>query len=412
MRGQVYRFVNTYHNSMTTLRARHYQTGEVHDYTLTDGCITAIQSIGEGSGDLRLGQVAGHGIPLNAPAYFDLQINGGLGINFTSEQLTIENITTVVRQLAASGVAAFYPTVITSSADTINAACRSLATARHSSTELAAAIPGIHLEGPFISGDDGPRGAHPREFVQAVDTGKFARWQEAAEGMIRLVTLAPELPGAMAFIEQLVKQSIVVSIGHSAASPAIIRDAVKAGARLSTHLGNGCARQLPRHENLLWEQLACDALWASIIPDGHHLPWGFVQCIERCKTLDRLIITCDCSPLAGLPAGKYPAWDSTMEVLPEGKIILREQGVLAGSWDFTARCVEKFVAVRGLPFACVHRLASDQPRKLLGLSVPKLIVGQPADVIQVDEQGRLLQSFIRGEWMDSSNVLPPAAGAR
>lgn len=389
---------------MTKLRARHYQTGIVHDYVLEQG---RLASMATSSAECE---------EIIAPAYFDLQINGGLGINFTSDQLTLEQINTVVDRLAASGVATFYPTVITSSSATITAACRSLVQARRASPVLEQALPGIHLEGPFISAEDGPRGAHPREFVQTVDAAKFHRWQEAADGLIRLVTLAPELPGAIPFIELLVKQGIVVSIGHSAASPATIRDAVRAGARLSTHLGNGCARQLPRHENLLWEQLACDDLWASIIPDGHHLPWHFVQCVERCKTLDRMIITCDCSPLAGLPAGKYPAWDSTMEVLPEGKIILREQGVLAGSWDFTASCVEKYAQARGLSYAAVHRLASDQPKAVLGYPIPTLAVGQSSDVVvlRTDEQSivRHTRSFIRGQWHPySASARQPGAVA-
>ena len=388
------------------LRARHYQTGVVHQYHLVEGRIASREVVPDES----ISEII-------APAYFDLQINGGLGINFTSAELTTGSITQVIERLAASGVATCLATVITSSRETITSACRALVHARKTSPDIHAAIAGIHLEGPFISEVDGPRGAHPREFVQPVDAEQFGRWQDAAEGLIRLVTLAPELPGAIPFIEKLVQQGIVVSLGHSAALPAVIRDAVRVGARLSTHLGNGCARLLPRHENLLWEQLASDELWASIIPDGHHLPWRLVQCIERCKTLDRLILTSDCSPLAGLPAGVYPAWDSTMEVLPEGKIILREQGVLAGSWDFTARCVEKYAQARQLPFAVVHRLASDQPRRLLGYSVPTLEVGQPADflLLKQDADGtyRHQRSFIRGRWRDDpTSALPPVAAGR
>ena len=215
--------------------------------------------------------------------------------------------------------------------------------------------------------------------------------QEAAEGRIKLVTLAPEVPGAIKLIEHLAKHGIVVSIGHSQASPAVIREAIAAGARLSTHLGNGCARMLPRHENILWEQLAADSLSASIIPDGHHLPWNLVQCIHRCKTLDRLIITCDASPLAGLPPGRYSPWGSEVEITTEGKIVLSSQGVLAGSWDFTSACVEMMMENTGLSYALVHPLACDQPRRLLGLPVPTLGVGQPANLVLLnrDDSGVL-----------------------
>ena len=350
-----------------------------------------------------------------APAYFDLQINGGMGINFTSATLTQEEIERVAEICAAQGIAAFCPTVITASSETILAAMFALRQACEASQTLQEAMSCFHLEGPFISGEDGPRGAHPREHVRTVDIALFERWHEAAGGRIKLVTLAPEVPGAIRLIEQLVKQSIVVSIGHSQASPAVIREAIAAGAKLSTHLGNGCARVLPRHENILWEQLAADSLSASIIPDGHHLPWNLVQCIQRCKTLDRLIITCDASPLAGLPPGRYSPWGSEVEITSEGKIILSSQGVLAGSWDFTSACVEKMIANTGLSYAQVHPLACDQPRRLLGLPVPTLEVGQPANLVLLNREKsgamRHTTSIIGGKVIDRPQSAGPIGAA-
>src|SRR5205807_1149747 len=175
------------------------------------------------------------------------------------------------------------------------------------------AMPCFHLEGPYISAEDGPRGAHPLAQVRPPDLGEFQRIQEAADGNIRLVTLAPELPGALAFIDKLTAAGVVVAIGHTAASPATIRDAVSAGARLSTHLGNGSHAMLPRHDNYLWEQLAADELWASIICDGHHLPAAVMRCILRVKTPARTILTCDAGSLAGLPSGRYREWDQELQ---------------------------------------------------------------------------------------------------
>src|SRR5205807_8371003 len=131
------------------------------------------------------------------------------------------------------------------------------------------------------------------------------RLQDAAGGRIRLVTLAPEHEGALAFIDRLVDSGVVVALGHTGASGSRIRDAIRAGARLSTHLGNGCHALLPRHDNYLWEQLAADELWASIICDGHHLPPPVVRCLLRVKTPTRTILTCDAGSLAGLPPGRY-----------------------------------------------------------------------------------------------------------
>src|SRR5204862_5034262 len=139
--------------------------------------------------------------------------------------------------------------------------------------------------------------------------------QDAAGGRLRLVTLAPETPAALPFIERLTQAGVVVALGHSAADGACIRAAIRAGARLSTHLGNGCHAMLPRHDNCLWEQLAADDLWASLICDGHHLPVSVVRCLLRAKTPARTILTCDASSLAGLPPGCYDQWGGEFEVL-------------------------------------------------------------------------------------------------
>src|SRR5208283_1690503 len=162
--------------------------------------------------------------------------------------------------------------------------------------------------------------------------------QDAAGGRIRLVTLAPEHEGALRFIEQLAGSGVVVALGHTAASGTRIRDAIAAGARLSTHLGNGTHALLPRHENYVWEQLAADELWASIICDGHHLPPAVARCVVRIKTPARTILTCDAGPLAGLPPGRYREWDQDFEVLPGGKIVIPGTHYLAGSCSFTDTC--------------------------------------------------------------------------
>src|SRR5205814_7778712 len=133
--------------------------------------------------------------------------------------------------------------------------------------------------------------------------------------------------------------NVVVSLGHTAASPARIREAISAGARLSTHLGNGSHALLPRHENYLWEQLASDELWASVIADGHHLPPAILRCILRMKTPARVILTCDASSLAGRPPGRYREWGQDLEVRPEGEVVVSGTPYLAGSAVFTDTCV-------------------------------------------------------------------------
>jgi N-acetylglucosamine-6-phosphate deacetylase len=247
--------------------------------------------------------------------------------------------------------------------------------------EIARAVSAIHLEGPYISAEDGPRGAHPRQYIRKPDWDEFERWQNAAGGRIRLMTLAPEHEGSLAFIEQLVQAKVVVSLGHTAAISARIREAISAGARMSTHLGNGCHALLPRHDNYLWEQLAADELWASIICDGHHLPSALIRCILRVKTPRRTILTCDASSLAGMPPGRYREWDQELEVLPEGKIVVSESGFLAGSWSFTDRCIGNAVRDGGVSLSEAIEMASIRPRELLGLPINRLEVGQPADLV-------------------------------
>src|SRR5262249_25785603 len=200
--------------------------------------------------------------------------------------------------------------------DSLRHGFATLAKAIEANAELSRRMPRFHLEGPYLSGEDGPRGAHPKEHARDPNWDEFQRLQDAAGGRIRMVTVAPERAGALAFIERLTASGIVVAIGHTAATGQQIRDAVQAGAKTSTHLGNGCHAMLPRHDNYVWEQLACDDLWASIITDGHHLPATMVKCIVRVKGVPRLLITSDASSLAGLPPGKYRAWDTDLEVLP------------------------------------------------------------------------------------------------
>jgi N-acetylglucosamine-6-phosphate deacetylase len=215
---------------------------------------------------------------------------------------------------------------------------------------------------------------------------EFRELQACAGGLIRLVTLAPELPGALEFIQAVTRQGVIVAVGHSAADPQAIRDAIAAGARLCTHLGNGAPRLLPRHQNLLWEELADDRLWASVIADGHHLPEAVLRCILRCKTARRLILTCDISPWGGMPPGIYGQWHQAVEVRPEGKIVLAGQELLAGSWHFTDRCVSYLSSLGELTAREILALVTTHPRHLLGIPGAELTAGSPANLLAWDER--------------------------
>jgi N-acetylglucosamine-6-phosphate deacetylase len=366
------------------VRARHYATGEPVEIVCDHGQISSVGPPTASAVD--------HAAEWVAPAFFDLQVNGGEGCSFNSERLTKDDVLRVIFICRQHGIGSFCPTLVTTAFSALTHALGTLREACEQDADVASALPAFHLEGPYISAEDGPRGAHPRQHVRSPDWDEFRRLQDAAGGRIRLVTLAPEMDRALVFIDKLVASKVVVAIGHTAASGARIREAIAAGARLSTHLGNGAHEVLPRHENYIWEQLAEDALWASIICDGHHLPKAVVRCIVRVKTPARTILTCDAGSLAGLPAGRYREWDQDLDVLPEGKIVVAGTHYLAGSWAFTDTCVGNVIRSAGVSLSDAVDMASTRPRELLGLPARRLERGLPAELVLFDwDEGGAIQ---------------------
>ncbi len=356
------------------VHARHYRTGEPLTVTFDAGNVASV---------IPTDRPATGWI---APAFFDVQINGCHGVGFTSPHLTLEQVAEVVSRCRTHGIGTLLPTVITSPPDTLAHAFDILRRAVEVDAELARAVPGFHLEGPFICPDDGPRGAHPRNAIRDPDYDEFRRLQDRAGGRIRMLTLAPERPGALPLIEHLTADGVVVAIGHTAATGTQIRDAVVAGAKLSTHLGNGCHAVLPRHDNYMWEQLACDDMLASVIADGHHLPPAVLKSIVRGKTPGRVILTCDAGTFAGYDPGRYRDWGTEVEVLPGGKIVVPGTPFLAGSGVFTDTCVGHIIRTAGVSLAEAVEMASVRPRQLLGLPVPEIEVGSTGPFVLFDWQ--------------------------
>jgi N-acetylglucosamine-6-phosphate deacetylase len=361
------------------LRARHYASGERIDVVCTAGRIASVGPPDPAAApDREAGWVA--------PALFDLQINGCDGVSFNSPRLTPDEVRHVVEVCRRHGVGGLCPTLITNSAEALLHGFGVLRRACETDAVVARAVPCLHLEGPYINPEDGARGAHPRRWVRPPDWDEFCRFQDAAGGRIRLVTLAPEHDNALPFIERLAAAGVVVALGHTSANGACLRDAVRAGARLSTHLGNGCPALLPRHDNVVWEQLADDGLWASVICDGWHLPPAVAKCILRVKTPARTVLTCDASSLAGLPPGRYTEWDQEFEVLPGGKIVVPGTSYLAGSGVFTDACVGWAVRHAGVGLRDAVDMAGARPRELLGLPTRRIAVGEPAELVLFEHE--------------------------
>lgn len=344
------------------------------------------------------------------PAFIDVQVNGAGGHNINTAGVTAEEIVKVAAYLHRSGTAQFCPTLTTGSAEQMVKSLKAVAEACRNPF-VAHAMPGIHVEGPYIASEDGPRGAHVLKYVRDPDWDEFRRFQDAAEGRIKILTLAPERAGAIPFIEKVAAAGVIVSIGHTGASPAQIDDAVKAGARMSTHLGNGAHATLPRHPNYLWEQLSKDELWMGFIADGHHLPPAVVKCFVRAKGLDRAVLVSDAVSLAGLPPGRY-AGDAIfglgdpreVDVSPEGRISLAGTPYLAGAGLLIHRCVENIPRFCGLPLADAVRMASHNPARLLGIDreAGSVAAGRSADLalIRWDEARASLKveaTVVRGE---------------
>jgi N-acetylglucosamine-6-phosphate deacetylase len=377
------------------IRAKHYGTGELVDIVCQKGRISEIDELfgSRPSPDYEGGWVA--------PGLFDLQINGCDRRSFNSPNLSADDIRHVVETCSSRGIVGICPTLVSNSFDALAHGLRTIAGACAGDRGLAAAMPAVHLEGPYISSEDGPRGAHPLAHIRPPNWGEFERLQDAAEGRIRLVTLAPELDGALPFVEKLVVRGVVVAIGHTAATGSQIRAAVAAGACLSTHLGNGTHASLPRLENYVWEQLAADGLWASLICDGQHLPPAVIKCILRVKTPARTILTCDASSLAGCPPGRYEEWGQELEVQESGRIVVPGTPFLAGSGVFTDTCVGIAIRDGGVSLREALDMAAARPRSLLGLDALPLAQGAPADVILFDWQPgeaiRIKHTFIGGE---------------
>src|SRR5688500_12798341 len=286
------------------------------------------------------------------PGFFDLQVNGFGGVDFNGAGLTAEGVVVALDRMRATGVTRCLPTLITSSFEQFAARSGVLAAVSDP------AIAGIHMEGPYISPEDGARGAHPRQHVIPASVADFERRQEAAGGRIVLVTLAPEVPGAIALIEHLVASGLCVALGHTAATHRQIADGIAAGATLATHLGNGCAQMLPRHPNPIWELLAADDVLISLIVDGHHLPGSTVKAMIRAKGADRTMLVTDAMAAAGCPAGRYAIGGVDCELGQNGRVSLPGTPYLAGSALTMDSAIGHAVRFTGLPLTTVIAMAS------------------------------------------------------
>ena len=298
--------------------------------------------------------------------FVDLQINGNFGVDFSDPALTDDMFMTAAEHIFASGTEIFLPTIVTSPKEVY---LRNLAVIRNACEKrgLLPQVPGVHLEGPFISNQPGAVGAHRPECVIEPDCAFFDEIMEKSGNYVKILTVAAEVKGVDTLIRHAASRGTVVSCGHQLAGSEDLAAAAKAGARLLTHLANGCPNLINRHRNMIWAGMANDDLTAMIITDGHHLPGDLVKCIVRVKGPERVIVTSDAAPIAGFPPGRYSMWGNDAVLEPNGLYHNPEKGCLVGSSASVRDCVHFLRSLEILSEDEIEMVSRTNPLKMIGL---------------------------------------------
>jgi len=329
---------------------------------------------------------------MKIPGLVDLQVNGFKGVNFSGAELSVESFTAGCRQILDSGTSAFLPTVVTSSPKVYRHNLPLIANVLRQE-EFAGRMLGIHLEGPFISPADGARGAHDERWVRHADIEYLRQLLDWAEGQVRLLTVAAGIDGIKEIIECAIGEGVTVSLGHQMADSAAIDRAAAAGARALTHLGNGVPAVLDRHNNPIWAGLANDDFFAMIITDGHHLPDSVIKTFIRAKALEKIIITSDASPIAGMPPGRYETLNNAVVLDESGRLYNPQTGYMVGSSATMLDCMNYLASLRMLTVEQLVRVGFDNPLKLIGVDASAI---RPMREIVFDEETALFTPVENG----------------
>jgi N-acetylglucosamine-6-phosphate deacetylase len=319
--------------------------------------------------------------PWLSAGLIDLQVNGFRGLDLNDGAVTPARVMALTRLMAGLGVTTWLPTLITASRASLLSALAAIAEARRQDPLGARMIPFVHVEGPYLAPEDGPRGGHPREHVRPPDLDEVAQWQKVSGNLVGKITLSPHYDGVESFVRTLADRGILVAIGHTSATAEQIHSAASAGARLSTHLGNGAAATLPRHPNFIWAQLADDRLDAGFITDGFHLPADAFKAMLRAKGLERSYLVSDTTAAGRLSVVGTP-------YLAGASRPLREDVALA-------------IGMADLTLAEALQLATHNPGRFVG-DRGRLAVGEMADLIVFDwQQGagslQIRETYVAGE---------------
>jgi N-acetylglucosamine-6-phosphate deacetylase len=323
-----------------------------------------------------------------APGFIDLQVNGFAGVDYNDPAAPDEAIAQSIQKMFSTGVTRFLATIITGSEERMAGAIKNLAAAKRAFAEAgmpeAEALAGLQIEGPHLSPEDGPRGAHPLEQIRPPDIAEFNRWQEVADGNIRLITISPEWAETPAYISAVVRQGVVASVGHTKANSDQIKAAVDAGATMSTHLGNAAHPTLPKTQNYIWDQLAEERLTASFILDGIHIPRAFVHAAMRAKGLERSVLVTDAVMPAMCEPGPYKLGQVEVELRANGSVVLRGGERLAGSVLRMDHAIANAVRMAGVSLSQALAMATTHAARVGRIAGRQrgLVPGEKADLVR------------------------------
>jgi N-acetylglucosamine-6-phosphate deacetylase len=300
------------------------------------------------------------------PQYYDLQVNGYAGVDFNQDALSADDLHTACLRLRADGVAGALATIITDELPLMAGRLKRLAELRRADPLVAEVIRGIHLEGPFISDAAGFHGAHSPQAIRPPDLSEAGRLLDAAEGLIRLVTLAPERDQGLKLTRHLAARGIVVSAGHCDPSLDELKAAIDAGLSMFTHLGNGCPGVLPRHDNIIQRVLSiADRLTIMFIADGVHIPPPALGNYLRLAGPQRTICTTDAIAAAGCGPGRYRVGSRTIDIGPDMVARCNEGTSLCGSTVTMPAMAALLRDELKLPLDAIQRLLSENPHRVL-----------------------------------------------
>jgi len=303
---------------------------------------------------------------MKIPGFVDLQVNGFKGVDFSSPDLTEGKFIQTCRMLLNNGTTSFLPTIMTSTEDVYRKNLSFMAKIIDI-PEFTGCLPGIHVEGPFISPEYGAYGVHNPHWIRKPDIKFLDKLIEWAQGKIKLLTIAAEVEGAEKLTQYAVGKGITVSLGHQMSIEKDFDRIVRAGATALTHFGNGIPNMIHRHQNPIWAGLANDNLTAMIITDGHHLPISVLKSMIRAKGISRLIVVSDASPLAGMPPGRYTYGGEDVMLEENGLLHNIQRNCLAGSSSTMMDCMNHLASLKFLTADELVQVGFYNPLRLIGL---------------------------------------------